>query len=172
MNREILFRGKRTDNNEWVFGSIVVMDNECKYGNYDVFSNLHIVEKKEIDIRAFSKGCGTWVNNEFIQVHKETIGQLIHIEKGGRKWFEGDIAKIDIHVPSYCTNTEWGSDYEGFDGYAIGEVTFNIRHGLCLKNYKLYTEDSDEFIGQWKFKTITLCRAEIIGNIHENKDLV
>lgn len=80
---EILFRGKRTDNGEWVYGIY------SPY-NWDIF--LEREEKPQIIIISDDKKIdGLWC-----EVIPETVGPFTDLtDKNGVKIFEGDILRDD-----------------------------------------------------------------------------
>ena len=83
MNRKILFRGKRTDNGEWVEGLV------ARYN--PKFDCANIVDGFE----------------SLVPVKTETVGQYIGLtDKNGKKIFEGDIVKHYNH----CDIKEYSED--------------------------------------------------------------
>lgn len=93
MNREILFRGKRVDNGEWVYGYYIA-----------VFSHS-IVDDRGV---AF-------------EVNPKTIGQYTGLkDKNGKKIFGGDILKSYYDKPGIV---KWNNEIGAFQIKGIPSQT-------------------------------------------------
>ena len=130
--REILFRGKRKDNGEWVNGFYTLYANNC---------GVH-----PCILTGTEQGC---VIPQFVVL--ETVGQYTGLtDKNGKKIFEGDILRKGTRM-----------------GYMLFEKgCFRFR----WKNFDKYRPDF--------FKTCIITEygsfreLEVIGNIHDNPDLL
>lgn len=90
MNREILFRGKSVETNEWVYGSYILE----KYGNTPCICCFEY---------------GTFVNIKQVEVIPETVGQYIRLhDRCDEPIFEGDIVELinrdDTFLVKYDVN--------------------------------------------------------------------
>lgn len=77
--REILFRGKRVDNGEWVLGSLLVQSGE----------RISKDEKAPDEYRILGR------RGENYLVNSETVGQYTGLTTNGKKIFENDIVEYD-----------------------------------------------------------------------------
>jgi len=149
--REILFRGKRVDTGEWVYGNL-------NYGTIEIESIKDNYCISDFDVNPWDK--------KFYPVIPETVGQYTGLnDQNGNKIFEGDIVHyycsdvtalvkfglyvdIDVNKEAYGFYSEYKeSEIGGSSEKLVQEV---IDH-----------RESDEEYG-----------CEVIGNIHDNPELL
>ena len=126
--REILFRGKRVDNGEWIYGDLLQSDNP------------------------FRKYIRPENSASMVHVDCKSIGQYTGLcDKNGKKIFEQDIVRevwgeriFDEHFV-----VRMDSDRRGWFPFACGDGC-----GCCEEDV-------------WQPK-----KSEVIGNIHDNPDLL
>ena len=154
--REILFRGKPKDKEHFYFFSEIwskFCNDGFVYGSLIVNNDRYFIST--------SAQCSTnyCVNNgrvSMIEVIPETVGQYTGLtDKNDKKIFEGDILK----VKSY--------DYE----YEYLTKVFHNSHTLCVDVYgQDYDYTSIGFADDiWDDED---CEIEVIGNIHDNPELL
>ena len=149
--REILYKGKRKDNGEWVEGYYVYRGEE--YSTID--TNAHFIVAHDM--------CGLiWY-----EVIPESVSEFTGLpDNNGKKIFEGDIVKA-VFKPYFI-----GS-------YAIGKVVFeNGTFKIAVyqsKNASTYKKFTKETARAYSIENNFIDRnysLEVIGNIHDNPELL
>ena len=141
--REILFRGKRKDNGEWICGGSLIQtfDNgvyipkcgETASVTYDIYTDHIASVTYENDAR-------------FYKVDPETVGQYTGFtDKNVKKIFEGDIVAMKTEL----------AETVGYISYSIKSARF-----ACKTRYKV------------QFTLDNTFEYDIIGNIHDNPELL
>ena len=162
--REILFRGKRGADGRWMYGT-VVFPRSCRS------AELYTAIVQIIDGESCYSG--------IFEVDPETIGQFTGLtDKNGKKIFEGDIVKQTFEKTVAITNADiWdGDEYADLYGEDVGGVVILPSKGACIKNPVIHREVNGETTQDGEtakmYKNICSGRCEVIGNIHDNPELM
>lgn len=140
--RENLYRGKRVDNGEWVYG----LPYKAKYGCISSIVND---------------------DEERFLIFPETVGQYtVLTDKNSKNIFEGDICRV-VYLDRRCDSN--GKHYE-VENVMIEEVV--LRKGaFCFKttveDIPLYRPIGFDIYEKLKIKDF-----EVIGNIYDNPELL
>ena len=142
--REILFRGKRVDNGEWIYG--VPITDKATGDAYIITSTAGAYLRSEIN-----NMCATG-----FRAIPETVGQYTGLtDKNGTRIFEGDIVKITGFHTTAIAAVKYGSPSEQSTSWGW---YFDDNHGHT------YHLESQAFCRDYN--------AIIIGNIHDNPELL
>mgnify|MGYP000913542628 CR=1 FL=1 len=121
MNERYLSRGKRKDNDEWVEGYYVCLNENCH----------------RIYIGYAEKDCGDYYP-EYCEVIPETVGKCTGLkDKNGKLIFEGDIVITNIfNTPEILYTITYDKQIAAF----IGEYVKG-----CIKQFTTFDGDSQCF---------------------------
>ena len=148
--REILFRGKRVDNDEWIYGDLVHW-----WGKHNTKPDIQIYN-----------------NVQRFNVIPETVGEYTGLtDKNGKKIFEGDIVRmngnpLDLAVIRFgefaCVDIELEEKTDRVHGWYFKPIETD-----GLSRCEPYC---------WEFQLnemwIKQTEPEVIGNIHDNPELM
>ena len=123
IRREVLFKGKRADNGEWVYGSLILHGSAAYILPEDCVTPFGILKTR---------------------VKPETIGQFTgELDRDKTRIFEGDLFRL-------------GAEKQIF------EVRFHAGCFLAYVGNKQWG-----LVGELK-----MCFIKVIGNIHDNAELI
>ena len=155
MNRQIKFRGQRTDTKEWVYGNLNIHETGSMYyiGNGDSFKTP-----------ACNILGGNITSFYATEVIPETIGQYTGLkDETGKDIYEGDIVKS-----------------EGISDVVYGIIVFGkikVSYTTAGGHQGFYIDwqnNAENKRGCWWRKDIYnfVNEVEVIGNIHSNPELL
>lgn len=154
--REIILRGKRTDNGEWVCGTVEfhLVDGDLTHTKQDAFITYDSMDR-------IGK-----VYRDRYEVDINTIGQYTGLnDKNSVKIFEGDIVKFVNYIDDIC------SEEVGICVFEQDESNFVLQR--TVKNPENYyvptTTHTVYLISNRTYKDDVY--YEVIGNIYDNPDM-
>lgn len=163
--REILFRGKRVDNGEWITG-------------YYIKTNHHWhsrgIHEDWIVVDTIQNGGWCNVRGKYAVI-PETIGQYTGLtDKNGTKIFEGDIIRYADMYDYNCyleslDNTETYDKCDFGDIWTVDEVVYGIKIGYPAFDLNKHEWDCN---GLSELNESGNFFYEVIGNIHDNPELL
>ena len=145
--REILFRGKRTDNGEWVEGYY-------EAGYVEEVGLVHYIWALDHNEQM----------GELFYIYPETVGQFAGItDANGKKIFEGDIVKT--HYANTANKADFIEEvvFRGCKFCAMAKLSGGGRMFITLFDGTPHVSAD---------KTFYMDRVEVIGNIHDNPELL
>ena len=169
MTREILFRGKRIDNGEWVYGGLVVDDGRA-----------HIVRQITQHIKRDDYGCYA------INVEPASVSQFTGLfDKNGKKIFENDVVNVPVRRLSRSNWWQKTNKHHGFVGDFVYKIV-KFKVSADASTFEFYElpitikqveeiekprgkERDMQLVDDINFKAK---ETEIIGNVFDNPELV
>lgn len=152
MNREIKFRGKNKDIG-WVEGQVA----------YDLNEDTYIIREVEQD-SSYGLEEAMLFAIMWYRVDKETVGQYTGLhDENGKEIYEGDIIEFSYDVFTGNFDTKVGRGIIEFIDGAFYIKPFEI------EDKKIKDIDNEEW---FLIYTVNIDTLKVIGNVHENLELL
>lgn len=143
--REILFRGKRADNGEWIRGDLITTPFTGKETQQNI---IYILDITKADYDCFED---LVEDNGIFEIAPDTVCQCTGLtDKNGRKIFEGDI----VQDYPFKAVVKFGE----FESQVLKNIGFNLDWFKELS----YRRDLPYWVD----------KIEVIGNIFDNPELL
>ena len=151
--REILFRGKRKDNGEWVYGNFV-------RGCVDDFAYIVEFGNKEL--------C-----RNYVEVNPSTVGQYTGLkDKNGTKIFEGDVVKTQPFYDRPYSDKRKSKEFIGVVKYKTKIFNGNKYYSKQCYNGEWGLKFYEDFGKYTHYSWGELWNCKVIGNIHDNPEIL
>lgn len=152
--REILFRGKRKDNGEWIEGiPIKTYDTEIGINlplRYNP-KNITLMNNDRVLLCCAMDDSAYFDTEDYPIIDDETVGQYTGMkDKNFTRIFEGDVIRIEFQQDFYIGEVYWADDFLGW----------------VVKFLDGTTPETMELINFYNTKYV-----EVIGNIHDHPEL-
>lgn len=156
--REIKFRAQRIQTREWVYGNLII----------DARGRAHIVPFKYFDEDGHHLSYEDDTDMS-VFIDQETVGEFTGLhDKNGREIYEGDRVRV----------SHGGRHYWLFEIKALGGQFGNNLYGVCYEHNLSTNEDDSTYTYEkvtgnfYRSECVGGKDSEVIGNIHENPELL
>jgi len=154
MSREIKFRGLTLDRKQWVYGQYFEIDSSVRPQD----KRGYIIVDSVKDLKSISVNVGAYEQFCCYEVIPKSVGRFtgFHDKNGKEIYFDSDVVEYTYEIDN---------DIEQSENIVVGTVILDLKHtnSLCVK-----TKGG----GIYHFTAGELRNIEVIGNIHENPELI
>ena len=152
--REIKARGMSIEDNEWVYGSLIIsQDIDGSDMNGDIWVDKYYIYNEDDDRGE--------LKNNFIEVIPESIGQYTGLtDKNGKEIYEGDILRCSLEIETPVNATEPLEPMIHLGKVCFEKGMFIVGSDTMDDGYMNFIDLDEEL------------DLEVIGNIYKNHELL